>query len=109
MFPGHIAIGVLLKSFLPSVPAAPVVWGIAIIDVVWGALCLLKIERVDPNRAAGPYLFFDLTMIDYTHSLVTALFWSVLWAALFARSGRATVAAAFVAAFSHWLSDLVGK
>ncbi|GGZ35458.1 hypothetical protein [Asticcacaulis endophyticus] len=49
-------------------------------------------------------LFFDLTYIDWDHSLAAALFWSAAWAALFIKDKRIAVVA-FVAAFSHFVAD----
>jgi hypothetical protein len=36
-------------------------------------------EHRHPEPHAGPYLFFDLTFIDWDHSLLMAAFWSVVW------------------------------
>lgn len=36
------------------------------------------------NVDSLPYLYFDLTFIDWDHSLVAAFFWSAVWAALWA-------------------------
>lgn len=71
------------------------------------------------NVDSLPYLYFDLTFIDWDHSLVAAFFWSAVWAALWAwKSGgrqerkqagqvdaTTTAMLAFVSSFAHWLAD----
>ena len=65
---------------------------------------MLGINTVTPNLKSGPYLFFDLTFIDWDHSLLAAVFWSLLWGALFMKHKPVAVVAA-LAAFSHFLAD----
>ena len=60
--------------------------------------------RVTPDLASGPYLYFDLTFIDWDHSLLAALVLSAVWGILFARN-RATGVMAAIAAFSHFVTD----
>ncbi|CAN7161300.1 MULTISPECIES: hypothetical protein [unclassified Variovorax] len=105
MYVGHFAIGMALKARYPKVPALPIMLGAGFLDILDGTFIVLGWDRVTPNPLAGPYLFFDLTFIDWDHSLLAALFWSAMWGALFLRDRRVATLA-FVAALSHFLADL---
>lgn len=104
MYVGHFAIGLALKARYPRIPALPIMLGVGFLDILDGLFIVLGWDRVTPNLLAGPYLFFDLTFIDWDHSLLAALFWSALWGALFLRDRR-VAAVAFIAAFSHFVAD----
>jgi membrane-bound metal-dependent hydrolase YbcI (DUF457 family) len=104
MYVGHFAIGLALKARYPKTPTVAVMMGVGFLDILDGIFIVLGWDRVTPNPAAGPYLFFDLTFIDWDHSLVAALLWSAVWGALFIKDKRAA-ALASAAAFSHFLAD----
>ncbi len=104
MFVGHLAIGLALKARYPKMPTLPIMLGVGFIDILDGLFIIFGWNQVTPNLAAGPYLFFDLTFIDWDHSLLAALFWSAVWGAIFIKDKRVALLA-FVAAFSHFLAD----
>jgi len=101
MYVGHFAIGLAIRARYPKVPALPIMMGVGFLDLLDGIFILLGFNTVTPNLASGPYLFFDLTFIDWDHSLLAALFWSVIWGLLFIKH-RAVAAVAALAAFSHF-------
>jgi hypothetical protein len=51
-----------------------------------------------------PSLFYDLTYIDWDHSLLMAVVWSLVWGAFFLRNRQVAIVAA-LAAFSHFFAD----
>lgn len=104
MYVGHFAIGLALKARLPDVPSLPILLGVGFLDVVDGIFVTLGLDRVTANLQAGPFLFFDLTFIDWDHSLATALFWSLVWSVIFMQEKR-VAATAFLAAISHFVAD----
>jgi hypothetical protein len=104
MYVGHFAIGLAIKARYPRVPALPIMMGVGFLDLLDGIFILLGFNTVTPNLASGPYLFFDLTFIDWDHSLLAALFWSMIWGLLFVKH-RAVAAVAALAAFSHFIAD----
>ncbi|GMK56415.1 hypothetical protein CspeluHIS016_0302550 [Cutaneotrichosporon spelunceum] len=113
MYVGHFATGLLLQALFPGIPAAPIIYGVGVLDLLDGLFTMVGINRVRANLNAGPYLYFDLIFIDWDHSLAMALLISVLWGLYFSsrpappRTTSAGVGAvAFVASFSHWLCDL---
>ncbi|PTL83614.1 hypothetical protein [Vitiosangium sp. GDMCC 1.1324] len=104
MYVGHFAIGLALKARHPRIPALPIMLGVGFLDLLNGIFIALGWDRVTPNLRAEPYVFFDLTFIDWDHSLVAALFWSAVWGAMFLKDKR-VAAVAFFAAISHFVSD----
>lgn len=104
MYVGHFAIGLAIKAHCPRIPALPIMMGVGFLDLLDGIFIMMGLDRVTPNLASGPYLFFDLTFIDWDHSLLAALFWSVIWGALFLKHPPVAMIA-FVSAFSHFLAD----
>jgi hypothetical protein len=104
MYVGHFAIGLALKARHPDIPTLPIMLGIGFLDILDGIFILLGFDRVTPNLQAGPYLYFDLTFIDWDHSLAAAVVWSAAWALIFMKDKRVAVIA-FAASFSHFLAD----
>lgn len=104
MYVGHFAIGLAIKARLPDVPALPILLGVGFLDILDGLFIMAGFDRVTPNLGAGPYLFFDLTFIDWDHSLLMAVIWSLVWGAFFIRRPKVALVAA-AAAFSHFLAD----
>ncbi|NWF32752.1 hypothetical protein HH110_06815 [Stenotrophomonas sp. SAM-B] len=104
MYVGHFAIGLALKARFPRIPTLPLLMGVGFLDILDGLFIIFGWNQVTPNLSAGPYLFFDLTFIDWDHSLAAALLWSAVWAALFFRN-RTVAVMAFAASFSHFLAD----
>jgi hypothetical protein len=114
MFMGHYSAAFAAKRVAPAIPLP--VWFAAcqIIDLCWGMLVLLDVEklRVIPHFTATNGL--DLYFMPYTHSLPAAFAWSLAAALLFvllsppAFPRRALVAMAFGAVVaSHWVLDWV--
>ncbi|KAL1412926.1 hypothetical protein Q8F55_000675 [Vanrija albida] len=106
MYVGHFALGLLITSVAPSVPASAAIIGSTWLDLINGLSTMAGINTVAPNLSAGPFLFFDLVFIDWDHSLAMALVLSVVWAFFYSGRGAKAAAVAFVASFAHWLCDL---
>lgn len=104
MYVGHFAVGIALKAFNPKVPALPIFFGVGFLDILDGVFVITGLNKVTANLDALPYLFFDLTFIDWDHSLLMALFWSIVWGAVFIRN-KSIAAIAVLACFSHFLAD----
>ncbi|MBI3653518.1 MAG: hypothetical protein HY231_21010 [Acidobacteria bacterium] len=112
MFVGHYSVSFAAKSIEKSIPLWLLFLAVQFIDVLWGILVLLGIEkvRIVPGITASNAL--DLYFMPYTHSLLGALWWSLVGFAVYKvlRSrGANTRAAALVgvAIFSHWILDFV--
>lgn len=104
MFVGHLAVGVAIKALSPRTPTLPIMVGVSLMDILDGLLTVLGIGLVHPNLAAGPYIYFDLSFIDWDHSLLMSLVLSALWGCLFLKDKQTALIAGF-AVFSHFLGD----
>jgi membrane-bound metal-dependent hydrolase YbcI (DUF457 family) len=109
MFIGHFAVGLASKRLSPSTSAGALILAPLFLDLIWPLFLLAGIEtvRIDPGNTA----FTPLDLHDYpwSHSLVMALGWSLLVAAItvaITRNQRAAVVMAF-GVFSHWVLDFV--
>ena len=105
MYFGHFAVGIALKAKFKDVPLLPIILGAGFLDVINGTLVAIGIEKVTPNLQALPYLYFDLTFIDWDHSLLMAIIWSLIWGAFFLKDQRNAWVAA-LSCFLHFVADL---
>jgi hypothetical protein len=109
MFIGHFAVSFAAKKPAPRVSLGTLFIASQFIDLLWPFLLLLDIEgaRIAPGDTAFTPL--DFYNYPYSHSLLTVVIWSVLFAgtyyALKRSAGGATVLG--FAVFSHWLLDFI--
>ena len=113
MFVGHYSAAFLAKRVAPAVPLPVYFIACQMIDLFWGGLVLLGIEklRVIPGFTRSNGL--DLYFMPYTHSLSSAVLWSVAAAVLFwlctprlAQRVRCALAIGLTVA-AHWILDLL--
>src|SRR6516162_11139793 len=115
MFVGHYSVAFAARSDRNRIPLWVLFIAVQFLDYIWATLVLLGIEklRVIKGFTAGSML--DSYFHPYSHSLVTAIAWSVLAALVYkplcSWLGYAyTKSAALivgVAVFSHWILDLI--
>jgi hypothetical protein len=112
MFVGHYSVAFAIKSDQNRIPLWVLFIAVQFLDYIWATLVLLGIEklRVIKGFTAGSML--DSYFHPYSHSLVTALIWSGVAAAIykFAWRARASKVAALLvglAVFSHWILDFI--
>jgi hypothetical protein len=110
MFVGHYSVAFAAKSEGNRIPLWVLFVAVQFLDYIWATLVLLGIEklRVIPGFTAGSML--DAYYMPYSHSLIVALVWSGVAAAIYkaawgAKSSTAVLVA--VAVFSHWVLDFV--
>jgi len=106
---GHLAVAFGTKRAEPTIPLWALVTAVFWLDLLWPVLLLFGVEsvRVNPGDTAFTNLAFD--HYPWTHSLATALGWSVL-AAVVGRAGHlpwrsSVVVGALV--LSHWALDFI--
>jgi len=111
MFVGHYGVSFAAKKAEPSVPLWVLFIAVQFLDVLWAPLVLLGIEkvRIVPGITATNPL--DLYYMPFSHSLVTAIGWSVAaWLAyrlIVPTAPRRAATAVGVAVFSHWVLDFL--
>jgi hypothetical protein len=115
MFVGHYSVAFAVKSEKNKIPLWVLFIAVQFLDYIWATLVLLGIEklRVIKGFTAGSML--DSYFHPYSHSLVTAVLWSVVAALIYKaacgrRSRLYSKSAPWiigVAVFSHWILDLI--
>jgi membrane-bound metal-dependent hydrolase YbcI (DUF457 family) len=104
MYAGHFAAAAMLRAKEPQVPFWALLVGVGLLDLLFGPFVLLGIERVTVTPDLSPG--FTLDHIDWSHSLVMSVVWSILFAALFWKRGMRVATVLGIAVFSHFLLDL---
>jgi hypothetical protein len=104
MYVGHFAAGLAIKAREPTAPTWALLIGVGLLDLLFGPFVLAGIERATITPAVSPG--FSLDYIDWSHSLLMSVVWSIVFAALFVRRGRRVMVALGFAVFSHFLLDL---
>jgi hypothetical protein len=112
MFIGHYSVALALRPAKGS-PSLPVLFAaVQLVDIAFFAFLGPGIERMRVEPGATAMNPMDLYFLPYTHSLVGALGFSVVFAAIVATLAprdlrwRSFLIAA-VAVFSHWVLDLI--
>lgn len=107
MFVGHYAPSFGLRHASAGVPLWVLFLAAQFVDLLWGVLVLLDVERVriTPGFTASSPL--DLYYMPYTHSLAASLAWALLLGAVaslvWKRRGGVVVGLCVI---SHWFLDL---
>ena len=105
MYAGHFAAALALKARVPRAPTWGLLVGVGVLDILFGPFVLAGIERVSLTPGISPG--FSLDHIDWSHSLVMSVVWSILFGAAFLRCGRTVAAVMAVSVFSHFVLDIV--
>lgn len=115
MFVGHYSVAFACRTERNKIPLWVLFIAVQFLDYVWATLVLLGIEklRVIKGFTAGSML--DSYFHPYSHSLITALIWSVVAALIYktvcGRHGghypRSAPLIIGLAVFSHWILDLI--
>ena len=80
MFIGHIAVALGAKKVAPKASLGTLLISAQFLDLLWPVLLILGIEhvRIEPgNTAMTPLDFYDYPI---SHSLLTSVGWSILFA-----------------------------
>jgi membrane-bound metal-dependent hydrolase YbcI (DUF457 family) len=110
MFIGHFAVGLASKRLAPRTNLAWLLAAPLFLDLLWPIFLVAGIERASLiGDAPTPFLVLGLDHYPWSHSLLMALVWSALVAAVYRLATRDGRGAAVLAAgvFSHWVLDFV--
>jgi hypothetical protein len=114
MFVGHYGVSFAAQRLNRDIPLWVLFIAVQLLDVLWAPLVLLGVEkvRIVPGITATNPL--DLYYMPYTHSLVSAVAWSIAAYAAYRivrrlpqSRGQAAAALVGAAVFSHWVLDFV--
>lgn len=109
MFIGHFAVGLAAKKVSPKLSLGVLFVACQLLDLIWPVLVLTGIERVSVDHSATVVTPLDFSHYPYSHSLLMAVVYSLLFALLFAallKSKKAGMIVGLVV-LSHWVLDLV--
>jgi hypothetical protein len=109
MFIGHNAIAFAAKRLTPHTSLGTLFFAVQFLDLLWPVLLLVGIEHVRIVPGITAFSPLDLYDFPYSHSLLFAAIWSVLFGIAYAvirRNGRGGwVVGGCV--FSHWILDAI--
>jgi membrane-bound metal-dependent hydrolase YbcI (DUF457 family) len=109
MFIGHFGVGLGAKAAAPRTSLGTLFLASQFIDLLWPALLLLGIERVEIQAPAANLTPLKFVSYPISHSLLMVCFWGVLIGAgywlLWRRVKSALVIGLCVV--SHWCLDLI--
>ena len=108
MLLGHFAVGLAAKRVAPRAGVLALVGAAMFLDLVWPLLLLAGLESVQIVPHLTEVNDFDFTF-TWSHSLVTALVWSALFASLYRARTADLIATVVTGAlvFSHWVLDWI--
>lgn len=109
MFVGHYAVALAAKRAAPRTSLGALIAAAILLDLLWPLFVLMGWERFAIGSAESPFLAFRFDHYPWSHSLLAALVWTTLVAALHqwrTRYGAGTVAI-WGLVVSHWVLDAV--
>jgi membrane-bound metal-dependent hydrolase YbcI (DUF457 family) len=109
VFIGHYAVGFASKKLAPRTSLAWFVAGATLLDLLFPLFVILGWESAHFVEGPTPFLRISLDDYPWSHSLLMAAVWSVVFALgcwAVTRTGRAALVAG-LAVFSHWILDLL--
>jgi membrane-bound metal-dependent hydrolase YbcI (DUF457 family) len=113
MFIGHYGLGLAGRAALRQPPPGPSLgtWFMAVqwLDLVWPLGLLTGLERVRVAGGDNPFLALEFVHYPWSHSLLMAAVWAVLFAAVYRwRTGNGRAALWLGGGvFSHWVLDFI--
>ncbi|MBS0028288.1 hypothetical protein ACTJJ0_05500 [Chitinophaga sp. 22321] len=109
MFIGHFGLGMGLKKTAPALSLGTLFIAVQLLDLIWPTLLLLHVETVVIHPELGGNRILEFKSYPYTHSLLGALCWSLLFGGVYfllkKQARNALILAAAV--FSHWALDFI--
>jgi hypothetical protein len=109
MFIGHFAAGMAGKSLAPRASLGTYVAAAIFLDLLWPVFLLAGIETVRIVPGILPFSPFDFVSYPWSHSLLFAAIWSVVFGGVYHALRRDAATARMLGAvvFSHWVLDWV--
>jgi len=109
MFVGHYSASFAIKAAKPKIPLWVLFVAVQAVDIGWGTLMLLGIEKARYIKGFTEVLPLDLYYMPYTHSLIASVIWTLACGALYflwrRRDGAAAATLVGLAVLSHWFLD----
>jgi hypothetical protein len=115
MFVGHYSVAFACRTERNRVPLWVLFVAVQFLDYIWATLVLLGIEKLRVIKGFTEGSMLDSYFHPYSHSLITAVIWSVVAAFVYrticSRHGchysKSAPLIIGLAVFSHWILDLI--
>ncbi|HMA01502.1 MAG TPA: hypothetical protein VKP02_03985, partial [Gemmatimonadaceae bacterium] len=111
MFVGHYGPAFAAKRADRTIPLWVLFIAVQFLDVLWAPFVLLGVEKVRIVPGITKASPLDLYYMPYSHGLLTAIGWSIVFGAAYQLIARPAAARASLivglAVFSHWVLDLL--
>jgi len=109
MFIGHFGVGFGAKKYAPTVSLAILFLAAQFLDLLWPTLLLLDVEHVTISPGITKMTPLNFTDYPITHSLLMAIAWGLLFAALawlITKKNKISLILG-LCVLSHWLLDFL--
>jgi hypothetical protein len=109
MFIGHFAAAFAAKPAAPSVSLGTLFLACEWVDLVWPAMLLAGLERVEIRPGTTAFTPLDFVHYPWTHSLLMCAAWAAAFALVYliARKNRAAALLIAAVVLSHWVLDVI--
>jgi len=109
MFIGHFAVGFAAKRWAPRTNLGYLLLAPLLLDFLWPLFVLLGVERFRITPGANPFLNLSFDHYPWSHSLLLAVLWGLLFLAVARSRGAARPVPVILAAgvVSHWVLDWI--
>lgn len=109
MFLSHFAVGLAAKKYTPYTSLGTLLLSAQLLDLIWPTLLVLGYEQVRIAPGITPIAPLDFVSYPWSHSLLAAVVWALLFSAVyvfFRRYPRGALVM-LILIMSHWALDLV--
>ena len=109
MFLAHFAAGLAAKKYTPYTSLGTLLLSAQLLDLIWPTLLMAGVEQVRIVPGLTPVTPLDFVSYPWSHSLLAAAGWGLLFAAVYMIVRRYPRGAIVVAVLvvSHWVLDLL--
>lgn len=110
MFLGHFGLGFGAKKAAPEVSLGALYMACQFADLLWPALVLLGLERVEVQPGATLMTPLNFVSYPYSHSLLALAVWGALFGVVYKIATRSRTIAGVtlgVLVLSHWFLDVI--
>jgi hypothetical protein len=109
VFIGHNAVGFASKRLAPRTSLGWLMAAPMFLDIIWPVFLLTGVEKVRIQRGITAMSPFDFTYYPWSHSLLMAVVWSIVFGGVYGAVTRYWRGAGVLAAgvLSHWVLDFV--
>ena len=109
MFIGHDAVGLVSKRLAPRTSLGWLIAAPMLLDLLWPIFLLTGVERVRIQRGVMKMSPFDFVSYPWSHSLVMAIVWGLLFGGIYAIATRYVRGGIvlFFGVVSHWVCDWI--